>query len=444
MPVPEPPGHFLLGHLPMIATGPAEFFQQTAQQYGDLTRLRVGYKRAYFINHPDLIGQVLQSNRFVRTPVTRKLLASFLGEGLFSQEGATHLQQRRLMQPAFHRERLEGYAQTMTHHAGRMAQNWAQNPQRDLISDMMHLTLDIVSEALFGSTREREAAQIGEALHLIQNAVDHEYDYYVLLPDWVPVTRFGRVRRAVQTFQGIAAQVVAQRRGQGQGQDLLSLLLEARDEEDGSRMSDAQVSAQILSLLFAGHETTANTLCWTLYLLGAHPEMQKKLEAELDSVLGGRNPTLADYPKLTYTEMVIKESMRLYPSAWYAERMPTEDTRLGGLELKAGTPVSICVYATHRDPRFFPQPEAFRPERFSEENLKSIPRFAYLPFGAGAHQCIGNSFALMEMRLVLAALCQRFRVQLEPSYQPALKCAITLGIKNGLRVQVLPRVMARA
>ncbi len=418
------------------------FFTALAPRYGDVCTFRVFRQWRYYVQNPDLIHQIFTSSQWVRTPISRKLLGSFLGESVFSQEGALHLSQRRLMQPAFHRERLAQYAQTMVAQTLRTIESWQSNQQRDMVDEMMRLTLEVVSQVLFGTSTSDEAKQIGEALLIIQRSTEDDYKLAMFMPLWMPVIRFGKSRRAVQTLQKTTERIIAARRAAGRSHDdLLDMLLRTHDE-DGSRLTDAQVCGQVLALLFAGHETTANTLAWALYLLVKHPQVLAKLRAEAAEVCGDRPPSMADLPRLKYTEMVFKEVLRLHPPAWYAERVPLVDFPLGEYVVPKGTPVAISVYALHRDQRYFEQPEAFLPERFALENLSRMHRHAYLPFGLGAHQCIGNQFAMVEGQLVLATLASRVDLSLPSDYTPQTRAMITYGISNGLPMTVIRRQAA--
>ncbi|GAB4551286.1 MAG: cytochrome P450 [Anaerolineae bacterium] len=436
---PQPKGLPLLGHLPQIAKERHQFLPRLGHTYGDICRFRLGTREVYLVNHPDWIQQVIGGNKWVRTPVTRKMMASFLGQGVFSLEGPPHLQQRRLMQPAFHRERLIQYTEIMTAQTHRYLSTWQDGETRDIDRDMMRLTLEIVSQCLFGASTSAEAAEIGEAFAQVQRAVDREYRLYALLPQWMPVIRFGAAKRAVEFTQRVTHRIVEARRKAGKDHgDLLSMLISAKDE-DGSALTDEQITAEVLSLIFAGHETTANTLAWTLYLLSENPEALAKLTAESDAVFGGRLPAYADLANLPYNDWVLKESLRLYPSAWYAERTPLEDTSLGDYPIKAGTPVVFSTWVTHRDPRFFDQPTQFIPERFAPENAHKIHRYAYLPFGAGAHQCIGNVFATLESRLIIGLITSRFTLKTSPDHVPVPHAVVTMGIENGLPMCVTAR-----
>jgi cytochrome P450 len=424
---PGPQGIPLLGNVLSAAKNELAFFSDLGR-FGDLCTFRLGRKRFYFVNHPDLIRKILTSQNFVRTALSRRLLESFLGHGLFSQEGEEHLQQRRLMQPAFHLKRIDGYGSIMSSFASRMLDRWQDGETRDISHDMMRLTFEIVSKTLFDADTGEQARQVNAAFTSIMRAINTEYPLYSLLPSWFPVRRWGSSRRAVLDLQRITHSIVQERRSSSVDRgDLLSMLLLARDE-DGTQLTDSQVSAQTLSLLFAGHETTANALSWAWLLLSQNPDIRQKLQAELDSVLAGRPPSFADLPKLKYTEAVVKETLRFYPPAWYAERAPLSDTELGGYPIPAHSPIVISVYVTHRDSRFFDQPERFLPERFLGVDDRQFP--AYLPFGAGSHLCIGNRFALMEAQLLVASIAQRFELELVPGTQVQTRALITLGVEG--------------
>jgi cytochrome P450 len=437
-PPPSPRALPLLGHLHLLGKNPLHFMLQLGRTYGDMSCFRLAGRHFYFVNHPELIKQVLQDSNFVRTPLTRRLMASFLGEGVFSQEGTEHLRQRRLMQPAFHRERLATYGRTMVEATYQALEGWHPGEARELTWEMMRLTFSIVARTLFSTDTGEEAKAVDEAFSAVQRNIKYQYRLHAALPDWVPLIQLPGVRRGVQELRRLTQGLVARRREEGEDRgDLLSMLLLARDE-DGSRMSDEQVCAQVLSLLFAGHETTANTLCWALYLLSRHPQVARRLHEEVRTQVGERRVAVEDLPRLPYVEQVVSEALRLYPPAIWAERVNARETRLGEWVVPAGMPVVVSVYVTHRDSRFFERPEEFLPERFAPERAGSIPRYAYLPFGAGVHMCIGNHFALMEARLVLAALAQRFFLEVPAEYQPEPLPAITLGIRNGLPARVRP------
>lgn len=304
---------FWSGNVPDLQDA-LSFFSSLAPRYGEVCAFRTFRQWRYYVQNPDLIQQILTSHQWVRTPISRKLLGSFLGESVFSQEGDLHLSQRRLMQPAFHRERLAHYAQTMVAQTARTLESWRDGEQRDMVDEMMRLTLEIVSQVLFGTSTSAEAKQIGAALLTIQHNIQNDYTINMFLPLWLPVLRFGEARRVVQRFQQTTQRIIAARRAEGRAHDdLLDTLLRTRDE-DGARLTDGQVAGQVSALLFAGHETTANALAWALYLLVKHPQVLAKLRAEVEAVCGARLPSMADLPRLKYTEMVFKEVLRLHPS----------------------------------------------------------------------------------------------------------------------------------
>jgi len=433
---PGPQENLLFGSFTNMAAEQLDFFCELGR-HGDMSTFRIGRKRFYFVNHPELIRHILTSPNFVRTALSRDLMGSILGRGLLSQEGETHRQQRRLMQPAFHPKRIDSYATTMTALTERMLDTWSEGEERDLPQEMMRLTFAIVSKTLFDADTGEQSRKVNDAFNVLMRAVDREYPLYTVLPSWIPVRRWGlKSRRAVQALRSITQSLIQERRASGTDRgDLLSMLLLAQDE-DGTRMTDEQVHAQTLTLLFAGHETTANTLSWAFYLLSEHPEIREKLHAEVDTVLGERPPRLQDLKALPYTEAVLKETLRLYPAAWYAERAPLTDTELGGYPLPAHASVVISVYVTHRDARFFAEPLRFTPERFLGLEDRQFP--AYLPFGFGAHQCIGNRFALMEAQLLIASIAQRFTLERAPGTQVKPRPLITLGVE-GLNMRVRRR-----
>ncbi|MFV9506824.1 MAG: cytochrome P450 [Oscillochloridaceae bacterium umkhey_bin13] len=372
----------------------------------------------------------------MRTPVTRRLMGAFLGEGVFSQEGAVQVQQRRLMQPAFHHRRIASYTQDMIDASYAHLATWRVGTTIDLVPEMMSLTFAIVARALFSTDTSTEARKVFHALRDVQEAIDTLYELYAALPAGTPLVTGPRMQRAVTDIQRLTASIIAQRRAEGDDRgDLLAMLLAARDE-DGTVMSDAQLAGQSLSILFAGHETTANTLCWAWHLLSQHPDVRERLEAEVQAVAGDRPLTPEDLPHLVYTGQIVSETLRLKPPAWWAERTPLEDSELGGYRVTAGTPVVISVYVSHRDPRWFEAPNRFMPERFAPGQIEQLPKYAYLPFGAGSHVCIGNNFALLEARIILAVMAQRVRLEAQPGHVPEARPIVTMGIANGLPMRI--------
>lgn len=298
----------------------------------------------------------------------------------------------------------------------------------------MSLTSQIVSKALFDVDIAGEVEGVQAALDAVMDFNAQLSNQY-LLPSWVPTPSNVRYQKAIEKLDAIVYGIINQRRTSGKDTgDLLSLLLQVRDEDDGTGMTNQQVRDEAMTLFLAGHETTANTMTWTWFLLSQHPQVEAKLQAELQTVLGGRTPTVADLRQLRYTEQVVLEAMRLYPPVWGMSRVALHDCVLGGYDVKAGTTVFVSQWITHRDPRFFEQPEVFNPDRWADNLIKRLPTFAYFPFGGGQHICIGKSFAMMEAILILATLAQKFRLTLQPNHPVVLQPSLTLRPKHGMKM----------
>lgn len=411
-----------------------------AREYGDIVCLRFLHYRTYLLFHPEHIEDVVVNNarKFIKGRILRANRHLF-GNGLLTSEGDFWLRQRRMMQPAFHRNRIANYASTMTACATRLVESWKPGQQIDLHDAMMRLTLQIVGKTLFQADVERDAPRVGESLQIL---LEHAFDFRRLLitPYWLPTRRNRQAHRAIRELTAIIDKIIEQRRAaSADSGDLLSLLIQAQDE-DGSRMTKQQLRDEALTLFLAGHETTASTLSWTWWLLAQNPRVEQKLHAELAAVLEGRAPALEDIPKLIYTSQVISESLRLYPPAWAMARLAIEDHNLGGYPVPKGTGIAAVTWIVHRDPRWYQSPEEFLPERWQPDLLKTIPRFAYFPFGYGPRQCIGNSFALMEATLVLATIAQHFRFTLIPGHQVTPLASLTLRPRYGLHVEIHSRV----
>jgi cytochrome P450 len=418
---------------------PLQFMIDSARKYGDFVHTRIVNVDAYFFNHPDQIEQILvTSNRSFIKPRLLRDAGEVLGRGLLTSEGELWLRQRRLMAPAFHRDRIEGYGETMVAHTEAMLDRWRDGQKLDVHDEMMRLTLSIVARTLFGADVGDKSEEVGHTLEIaLQRFVERLSLLRVL--DKLPLPRNRRFRRAVGQLDAIIYGIIEERRRNGAGRnDLLSLLLEARDE-DGSRMTDTQLRDEAVTLFLAGHETTAIALSWTWYLLSQNPDVETRLVAELEEVLGGRAPGVADLPRLPYTDMVVRESMRLYPPAWRVGREAIEPCTIGEYRIPVGAQVIMSQWIVHRDPRFFEEPEAFRPERWEGDLTRRIPRFAYFPFGGGARRCIGDSFAMVEATLLLAAIARRFHLDLSPEARIELWPSITLRPRHGLAMQVRAR-----
>jgi cytochrome P450 len=437
----------VVGHLAAFRARPITFLMRMAREYGDLPHFRLGSYPVYLLNHPDLVREVLvtQQANFTKSLVLQRARI-LLGEGLLTSEGDFHRRQRRLAQPAFHRERLAGYGEVMTECALRARERWTDGATLDVAGEMMRLTLDIVAKTLFSADVESEAPEIGRALTTVLKMFRllmlpfSEYLEKLPIP---PVRRFEKARaRLDATIYGL----IEERRKSGRDTgDLLSMLLLAQDEEgDGGGMTDSQIRDEAMTLFLAGHETTANALTWTWYLVSQNPECEQRMRRELDSVLGERAATVSDLPALRYTEMVFTEAMRLYPPAWTIGRMSKQACELLGTEIPAQ---SICLaspYVMHRDARWFPEPDRFDPERWTPEARETRPKFSYFPFGGGTRVCIGERFAWMEGVLVLATMAQKWRLSLAPGQKVDVLPLITLRTCYGMKMILQRRDSAHA
>ena len=433
---PGPKPHFLIGNMPLASRDPLAVFSKWAAEFGDIFYYRAAWIHVYFLNHPDLIEAVLVRNyqNFLKDHVIRKS-RWFFGDGLLTNEGESWLRQRRLSQPAFHRERIASYARIMTGYTTQMLDRWESesvgNTPFDIHNEMMQLTLRIVVRALFNV----EAEQIGAISKAMNILLRNSSGLRMLLPPvarYLPTPAMIEFRRSVRQLDETVYRIIAtRRRDESDSGDLLSMLMQARDE-DGSRMSDKQLRDEVMTFLLAGHETTALALSWTWHLLAQHPEAEDQLQSELERVLGGRVPEFSDLPKLAYGERVIKESMRLYPPAWSLARTVISDFELRGYKIPAAANVVMSPWIMHHDPRYFADPQRFDPDRWLPERMQKLPRFAYFPFGGGPRQCIGNSFAMMEATLLLATIAQRFRFRAVTG-EPVIPIpSFTLRPKNGI------------
>ncbi len=436
---PGPKGHFLTGSLLDYARDPLGFMTRCSQEYGDIVRVRFPGLPLYLLNHPDHAEYVLVKNNrnFAKSRYFRRELA-FLGQGLLNSEGEFWRRQRRLAQPAFHRRRIDAYGEVMVSYAERMLTTWQDGETRDIHQEMMRLTLGIVAKVLFGAGTD-EAGRVEEVLGWMArhaNRLDEQGIRLLLrfLLGNFPTPTNLRFRKGIRRLDEIIYGIINERRDNGQDTgDLLSMLLRARDEE-GNRMSDRQLRDEMMTMFLAGHETTALTLSWTWYLLSRHPEVEARLLEELQEVLGDRTPGVEDLPRLRYAEMVIKESMRLYPPAWGISRQVVEECEIGGYRAPAGTQLIVVLWSMHRDPRYFEDPEAFYPDRWEDGSAKRVPKYAYLPFGAGPRQCIGGSFAMTEATLLLATIAKKFRLELASEQPVVPQPSTTLRPRGGIRM----------
>jgi len=421
---------------------PLHFLRSTREKYGDVVRVAIGPLEVVLVSHPDLVEDVLvtRNRLWQKDRYLHQTLRPVLGDGLLSSEGDFWRRQRRLAQPAFHRDRIKAYAAIMVEHASRLAAQLRDGEVRDIHKDMMHLTLGIVAETLFGANVGHQAEDVGAALESVLAVVSDPLELFFPRLKQLPTPQRRRFERGVVKLDTIVYGLIEQRRASGVGEtnDLLSMLLHARDE-DGSRMSDRQLRDECMTLFLAGHETTALNLSWTWLLLSQHPAVAAKLARELERVLGDRPATFDDLPNLRYASHVIAESLRLYPPAWSMGREAREDLELGGFRIAKGDQVWFCPWAIQRDSRWFDDPEVFRPERWEGDLAKTLHRYAYFPFGGGPRFCIGQAFAQMEAVLLMATLARSFRLDVQSSPRPVPEPSVTLRPKRGLRVRVHAR-----
>jgi cytochrome P450 len=432
-----------------FATDPIGFVRGRFESYGDIYYVPNSDGGLFVLRHPDHLREVLatRASSFGKQHSAFTQLSRVLGEGLLISEGDTWTRQRRMLAPGFAPPRMRAYGDIMVDEARRTANRWSDGTTVALEREMTELTLRIVSRTLFGHDVSKEDTRaIARAMSSFQGSLSSPD----LLPAWVPLPGRRELAHSLAELDRIVYRLIRERRAAGASHaerpDLLQLLVDAVDPEakadttaSAARLSEREVRDQLVTFFLAGHETTSQALTWAFYCLSQTPAAERALHAELESVLGDREPTFDDLERLPYTEQVMLEAMRLYPPVYAIARRAREDTEVGGYRVPRGSEVMIWVYMTHRDERFYPEPEAFRPERFEKEKLAALPKLAYLPFGAGPRACIGKSFAIMEARLILATLAQRYRLSLARGKRVVPRPQITLVPKNGIQMKVAGR-----
>jgi cytochrome P450 len=436
---PGPKGHPLLGVLPELRRDSLGFLKRTFAQYGDVAAYRLGPLRSHLLAHPDALKHVLQEHvkRYTKDHVSYQLVRRVVGDGLLTSQGEHWLRQRRLAQPAFHRQRIAAMGAAMVARAEELLAGWegavAAGRPIDVGAAMMGLTLQIVGDALFGANVASQAAVVSRNFDILSDQTVTRFRTFNLLPPLLPTRMNREWHRARRELDAVVYAIIGERRRRGEDTgDLLSMLMFARDEETGAQMSDRQLRDEVLTMLIAGHETTATALTWAWALIDANPGVAARLHAELDSALGDRAPTLADLPQLGYTRMIIDETLRLYPPVYILSRNVAADDVIGGYRIPKGSAVDLSPYLTHRHPEFWPDPERFDPERFTPERAAARHKHAYIPFSTGPRMCIGNSFALIEATLVLATLARRLRLRLAEGRIPAPEPLVTLRPRGGM------------
>ncbi len=429
------------GHFRSFRKNPTEFLTKLSK-LGDVSAFKVGKIPAFLVNHPDLIRDLLVTNhsKFIKGRALQRA-KGLLGEGLLTSEKEFHLRQRRMIQPAFHRARINEYAKSMIEFGEKMSGEWRDGESRDIDKEMMRLTLWIVGKTLFSANVEDEAMQVGKAMTTIVSMFN-----FMLLPfseilEKLPLPPIRKLKKARKTLDEVIYKIIDERRASGEDKgDLLSMLLLAQDEETGGAMTDKQVRDECLTLFLAGHETTANALTWTFYLLSQNPEAERKFHAELDEILGDRTVTPEDYGKLKFTESVLAESMRLFPPAWTVGRLATEDHEFNGFQIPKKSLVLASQFVMHHDARFWENAEDFIPERWEKLSIKEAGnKFIYFPFSKGVRNCVGESFAWMEGVLLLAILGRKWKLSLASEQKIALHPMITLRPKYGMKMRIEKR-----
>ena len=431
----ERKGHWLMGSLDVFRKDRLHFLLETAQ-IATIVRFRLGPRRCYLVSEPDLIRDVLvtQHRHMARDPLVRRILQKTLGGGLLTSDGEYWKRQRRMIAPALHLKRVQGYADTMVQHALALAERWRDGQEADVEKEMDQLTLSIVTAALFRVDSRVHAAAVAETLPALQAIATSQFDRLVQVPDWLPTPEQRRQRRLTGKLSRIVLDAIHKRRaGHAEGDDLLSMMVQIADAETGERMTDEEIRAEVITLYLAGFDTTALTLTYVWYELARQPALEARFHDELDRVLGGRPPQFNDLDQLPYTRTLFKEALRLYPAVYFTVRAVAEPIELGGHSIPRGSVLMISPFAMHRHPDLWEEPERFDPERFADDAERDWHKFKYFPFGGGPRICIGNQFALTEGPLILATLAQHYRFELlHPERPLVLEPQITLGPKGGM------------
>jgi cytochrome P450 len=416
---------------------PTEVLTRIARQYGDIAHLRVGHRHVYVLSHPEYVKEMLVTNSaiFAKGPLM-KGAQRVLGEGLLSSRGEKHVRQRRATAPAFHERRIQGYAATMVECASRAAALWRDGETRDVHEEMMRLTLSIVGRTLFSADFGNEPA-LGEALNTLIRMSALAVLPMMSVLERLPLAPMRRIRRALRQLNAVVYALIEEHRRAPQN-DMVSLLLETY----GEGVSNRELRDECVAMIFAGYETTSNLLAWTWYLLSQNPQAEAQLHRELDEALGGRLPTSSDLPRLRYTEMVLSESLRMYPPAWAIGRRAMQAARIGGYRIPKGSIVLTSQWVLNYDARFYPDPQRFDPERWLAEARGTRPAYAFFPFGAGPRQCIGEGFAWTEGVLLIATIAQQWRMRHDPGHRVEVQAVVTLRPRYGMRMVLEKRVPA--
>ncbi len=444
-PVPGPSGRPLVGVLPEMWRDPLHYFVRVSIEYNGLVQLPLARRRTHLVTRPDLVQQVLQERAHLYIKgKSIDLARELVGNGLATSDGALWQRQRRLMQPAFRRARLAGLVDIMVDTTRQHLKRWEAIAQAgeilDVAEEMMQVTLAIIVRTMFGADIAADLPTAMSAFRTALTYIDRRSFTLFDVHGRFPTRTRRQFHQAVATLDRIIYRIIEQRRrANTQQDDLLGMLLAARDPESGQGMDDKQLRDEVMTIFFAGHETTAVTLSWVWYLLSTHPDVGRRVYDEIMQVVGDRDPTAADLERLTFTRQVLDETLRLYPPAWIFVRMAAQEDVLDGYLIPAGASVMLSPYVTHRLPDIWPHPEGFDPERFAPGKERTRPRFAYIPFGGGPRKCIGNRFAIMEAMVVMALVLQRFDLELVPEVAVQPRPLVTLRPHPGVPVRLRPR-----
>lgn len=438
----EPDGCILLGNLRQFQRDPLGFIQGINRDYGDIAGFRFGNLRFYSLANPDHIQHVLTRNAAnYRKPDRYETLKRVLGEGLVTSEGDFWKRQRRIAQPVFHRHRISTFIETMVECTQAMLLGWQQNADSgepiDVAREMMKLTLRIAGKTMFSVDLLGDAEELGKSITIAIEHANLGFQSLFLMPEFLPTPENRRFKKAMKVLDGMVFEMIEQRRSEAGGtEDLLQMLLEARDEETGEGMTDQQLRDEVMTLLLAGHETTANALAWTFYLASVYPEALQGIRSEADEVLGGRDPQADDLSRLTWTSQVIHESMRIYPPVWTFNRQAIEDDEIDGLTIPQGSNLFCAPWVVHRNPAHWENPEAFDPHRFEPDRVKARHKLAYIPFAAGRRKCIGVDFALTELAVIVPMVLRELDLHLLPGHRVQPEPTVTLRPEGGLPMTI--------
>ncbi len=439
---PGPRGNFLVGSMFDFRRDPLDFLMHVSQEYGDVVHYRLANVHFYQVNHPDGIQRVLQENNrnYIKGDYW-DVIRQVGGNGLFTSEGPLWLRQRRLMQPGFHRQRIASFGEVMVGQTVRMLERWEKAAQTrqpvDTNREFTDLTMKIITESMFGARLDEETTAISDAISLLLEDMNFRFEIPFYPKFGVPTLRNRRALAALRVVDQVVFSIIDQRRKSGEHKDdLLGMLMDARDEETGEAMRDRQLRDEVVTIFVAGHETTAVLMTWMFHVLAQNPEWEQRLAAETNQTLGGRLPSFADLGSFPTLRLAIDETLRLYPPVWITNRVTLAEDEILGRRIPSGAIIGIPPYVIHRLPAYWPDPERFDPLRFSPENSANRPRWAYMPFGGGPHQCIGNNFALVEAQLIYSTIVQRYQLLPVAGRAPVLHPTVTLRPQDGVWMTV--------